>query len=89
MNDPTTDKQVIGHKADDSTPRASGKNRCRVKPRQLSALARQLILEQFLVRHSSEDVAEDAGLPVRCVTDVIMHAALMSERAQSLRRKIA
>lgn len=45
--------------------------RARVKPRHLSPLLRQMIVEQFAVRQSTEDIAEELGLPVRTVDDVI------------------
>lgn len=47
-------------------------SRARVKPRHLSQLVRQTIIDQFHARQSSEDVAEEMGLPVRTVTDVLL-----------------
>lgn len=53
----------------------------RVKPRHLSRLTRQLILDQFAAVRSSEDVAEAFRLPVRTVSDVIGYEALRRVRA--------
>ena len=46
--------------------------KARVKPRHLSQIVRQAIIDQFHARQSSEDVAEELGLPVRTVTDVLL-----------------
>lgn len=45
--------------------------KAKVKARHLSPLLRQMIVEQFAVRQSTEDVAEEIGVPVRTVDDVI------------------
>ena len=44
----------------------------RLKPRHLSPMVRQLIIDQFQARQSSEDVAEELGLPIRTITDVLL-----------------
>jgi hypothetical protein len=49
-----------------------GMGKARVKPRHLSQIVRQAIIDQFHARQSSEDVAEELGLPVRTVTDVLL-----------------
>ena len=54
--------------------------RVRIKPRHLSRVVRQTIIDQFQVRQSSEDVAEEMGLPVRTVTDVLLLHELRRER---------
>jgi hypothetical protein len=46
--------------------------RSRVKPRHLSRILRQSIVDQFAACQSSEDVAEALGIPVRTVTDVLL-----------------
>lgn len=46
--------------------------RCRVKPRHLSQIVRQAIIDQFQVRQSSEDIAEELGIPVGTVRDVLL-----------------
>ncbi len=62
----------------ESAPTRLGKSR--VKPRHLSALLKRCIVEQFVVRQSSEDVAEELGLPVRTVDDVIKLACFQQQR---------
>lgn len=54
--------------------------RARVKPRHLSHAIRQIIINEFHARQSTEDVAEELGLPVRTVTDVILLYELRRER---------
>jgi len=46
--------------------------RVRVKPRHLSTVVRQSIIDQFQVRQSSEDIAEELGIPVGTVRDVLL-----------------
>lgn len=48
--------------------------RGRVKPRHLSPVLRQMILEQFMVRESTEDVAELFRVSARTVTDIVLLA---------------
>jgi hypothetical protein len=55
--------------------------RTRVKPRHLSPLLKRIIVEQFAVRQSSEDVAEEMRLPVRTIDDVIKLAILRGRAA--------
>jgi len=64
------DEQQIKTETSETKRRAMGK--CRVKPRHLSHIVRQAIIDQFHARQSSEDVAEEMGLPVRTVTDVLL-----------------
>lgn len=61
--------QQVNAKVVEIKPTRAGKSR--VKPRHLSTLLRRSIIDQFLARQSSEDVAEEFCLPVRCVDDVI------------------
>jgi len=60
-----------------------------VKPRHLSRLTRQLILDQFAACQSSEDVAEAFRLPARTVSDVLSYEAMRRVRlleSMALRR---
>lgn len=57
-------------------PATNRAGKTRVKPRHLSLYIKRIIVEQFVVRQSSEDVAEELGLPVRTVDDVIKLAVL-------------
>jgi hypothetical protein len=54
----------------ENTTKRAGKPR--VKPRHLTPILRRMIVEQFTARQSSEDVAEELGIPVRTVTDVVL-----------------
>lgn len=47
--------------------------RVRVKPRQLSQILRQVIIDRFDACHSTEEIAEELRIPVRTVSDVILH----------------
>lgn len=62
--------------------------RARVKPRHLSRIVRQAIIEQFQIRQSSEDVAEELGLPVRTVTDVLLLHDMRKPIAVALRPQL-
>jgi DNA-directed RNA polymerase specialized sigma24 family protein len=57
--------------ATESTDHKSG--RCRVKPRQLSQILRQVIIDRFDAYHSTEEIAEELRIPVRTVSDVVLH----------------
>ncbi len=57
------------------------KGRARVKARQLSRIIRQVIVDQFSATHSTEDIAEELGIPARTVTDVVI-AELMRRQPQ-------
>lgn len=57
-------------------PAANGAGRARVKPRQLSPILRQVIVDRFAACHSTEDIAEELRIPARTVTDVVLVAAL-------------
>ena len=64
-------------KIQEQTPQPAEDNRkpmgkARVKPRHLSQLVRQAIIDQFQVRQSSEDIAEELGIPVGTVRDVLL-----------------
>lgn len=50
----------------------NAKGRRRVSARGISWILRQAIVDSFLARQSSEDIAEELGLPVRTVTDVLL-----------------
>lgn len=60
------------------TETKAGKSRrnSRVKPRQLSPILHQVIIDQFKATRSTEDVAEALCIPVRTVTDVVLAAIL-------------
>jgi len=58
----------------ENTSRVPG--RVRVKPRQLSPLLKQIIVERFRAVHSSEDIAEELRIPARTVSDVLLVEAL-------------
>jgi hypothetical protein len=58
----------------DTAGRRAGK--ARVKPRHLSTILRQVIVDQFRACHSTEDIAEDLKIPARTVSDVLLAEAL-------------
>lgn len=62
--------------------------KARVKPRHLSQIVRQAIWDQFQVRQSSEDVAEELGLPVRTVTDVLLLHELRKPVGSAMRPEL-
>lgn len=64
-------------RADSSAPKA-GKSR--IKARHLSPLLRRVIVDSFLAKGSSEDVAEELRIPGRTVTDVVLAHALGARR---------
>lgn len=59
-----------------SDPQQKAAGRCRLKPRQLSPLLRQVIVDQFSACHSTEDIAEELRIPARTVADVLLLEAL-------------
>lgn len=69
----------------------NGVGKAAVKPRHLSPTMWQIIVEQFMVRQSTADIAEELGLPVRTVDDVIKLALLRRgpNPAPMLARRIA
>jgi hypothetical protein len=93
MQQPTSTKQGVSGQLAETNHKPTGKARIRTKPRHLSAITRQRIIEEFYVRESSEDVAEEFNLPVRCVDDVIKIALLKKpirpEGGLSVVRRIA
>jgi hypothetical protein len=48
------------------------KGKSRIKPRQLSPLLQRIVVEQFAVRGSTEDIAEEFRTPVRTIADVVL-----------------
>ncbi len=65
MNEPDTKSEALETKR-------RGMGKARLKPRHLSQIVKQVIVDSFHARQSSEDVAEELGLPVRTVTDVLL-----------------
>lgn len=63
--------------------------KARVKPRHLSQLVRQAIIDQFQVRQSSEDIAEELGIPVGTVRDVLLLHQLRGPGPMLVRRAAA
>lgn len=53
-----------------------GPARRRLKPRHLTRAKRLQIVSEFIACASSEEVASRLRLPLRCVDDVLKHAAL-------------
>lgn len=64
----------VAESVDSAPGKRAGK--VRVKPRHLSKILRQCILDRFEACHSTEDVAEEMRLPVRTVTDVVLAALI-------------
>lgn len=63
-------------KAEAVEPQRKAAGRSRVKPRHLSQVLRQCIVDQFRACHSTEDIAEALGIPARTVADVLIAEAL-------------
>ncbi len=77
MNDHDINLQAA-HRVDtqptENTKPKTGK--VRIKPRQLSQILRQVIIDRFRACHSTEDIAEELRIPARTVTDVVLAEAL-------------
>jgi hypothetical protein len=57
-------------------PKRKSPGKVRVKATHVSPLVREIIVDRFRQRSSTEDIAEEMRIPIRTVTDILLAAVL-------------